>query len=60
VSPRLDLADTVLGNHRVSLKLMGLIAGLREQCRLPLGVIQTYLKMFHRLQLSQGEITAIL
>jgi hypothetical protein len=60
VSPRLDLADTVLGNHRVSLKLMGLIAGLREQCRLPLGVIQTYLKMFHRLQLSEGEITAIL
>jgi hypothetical protein len=39
---------------------MSLIATLREQCRLPLGVIQTYLKMFHQLQLSEGEITAIL
>lgn len=60
VSPRPDLADTVLGSHRVSVRLMSLIATLREQCRLPLGVIQTYLKMFHQLQLSQGEITAVL
>ena len=60
VSPRLDLADTVLGNHRVSVRLMSLIAALREQCRLPLGIIRSYLKMFHQLQLSEGEITAVL
>lgn len=60
VSPRLDLADTVLGNHRVSFRLMSLVATLREHCRLPLGIIQTYLKIFHRLQLSEGEITAVL
>ena len=51
VSPRLDLTDTVLGNHRVSFRLMSLIATLREQCRLPLGVIRGYLNMFHQLQL---------
>src|SRR3989338_7862580 len=60
VSPRLDLTDTVLGNHRVSFRLMSLIAALREQCRLPLGIIRSYLKMFHQLQLSEGEITAVL
>ena len=60
VSPRLDLADAVLGNHRVSFRLMSLIATLREQCRLPLGVIRGYLKMFHQLKLSEGEITAVL
>lgn len=60
VSPRLDLAGTVLGNHRVSVRLMSMIATLREQCRLPLGVIRGYLKIFHQLQLSEGEIAGIL
>jgi len=43
-TPPLDLSAQVLGQHRVSLRLMGLIALLREQLRLPLGRIQEYLQ----------------
>lgn len=60
VCPKVDLSTRVLGNHRVSLRLMNLIANLREQCRLPVGVIQKYFETFHRLHLSRGEIVEIL
>jgi hypothetical protein len=60
VTPVLDLSDTVLGQHRVSLRLMAFIALLREQVRLPVAAIQTYLAEVHRLQLSSGEIVAVL
>ena len=58
--PQLDLSDQVLGQHRVSLRLMGVIALLREQLRLPLGQIQAYLQTLHGLHLSRGELAAIL
>jgi uncharacterized coiled-coil protein SlyX len=59
-TPSLDLSEQVLGRHRVSLRLMGLIALLREQLRLPVASIQGYLAEVHRLQLSRGEIVAVL
>jgi len=59
-TPTLDLSDQVLGQHRVSLRLMGQIAMLREQLRLPLGRIQEYLQTLHGLHLSRGELVAIL
>lgn len=60
VYPKLDLSDQVLGNHRVSLRTMSFLAALREELRLPIRVIQGYLKIFHQLHLSYGEITEIL
>ncbi len=60
VSPKIDLSDKVLGNHRVSLKLMSFLSILKEELRLPIGVIQNYLRIFHQLHLSKGEIVEIL
>ncbi len=60
VAPKVDLSDQVLGNHRVSLKLMSFMATLREELRLPVRAVQTYLKIFHKLNLSEGEIVAVL
>lgn len=59
VAPPLDLSSEVLGNHRVSLKLMSYIATLREKERKPIQVIQEHLKHFYNLNLSIGEITEI-
>lgn len=60
VYPKLDLSEQVLGNHRVSLKTMSFLATLREELRLPIRVIQTYLRIFYQLHLSYGEIAEIL
>lgn len=60
VVPPLDLSSVVLGNHRVSLRLMSVIATLREHCRLPIRAIQFYLRVFCLLHLSRGEIVRIL
>lgn len=60
VTPTLDLSEEVLGQHRGGLRLMGVIAILREQLRLPIGLIVRYLQDLHQLQLSRGEVVAIL
>lgn len=60
VVPPLDLSEVVLGSHRVSLRVMSVIATLREHCRLPIQAIQFYLRAFCRLTLSRGEIVRIL
>jgi transposase len=60
VTPGLDLSDTVLGRHRVSLRVMGLIALLREQFRLPVTAIQTYLAAVHHWHVSCGELVGVL
>lgn len=54
------LRGQVLGRHRVSLQTMAMIATLREEGRLPLAVIQWFLQAFYGLELSQGELVAIL
>lgn len=60
-TPKADvLRGEVLGRHRVSLQTMVLIAALREEGRLPIGIIQWYLQAVYGLELSQGEIVAIL
>lgn len=59
VSPRVDLSHQVLGNHRVSLRLMSYIATLRETHRQPVDQIQDHLRTFYQLDLSLGEITEI-
>jgi transposase len=54
------LADEVMGQHRVSRQTMALIATWREEGRLPVRVIQWALQTFWHLELSAGEIVAIL
>jgi transposase len=57
-TPKVDLADTVLGQQRFGLHLLSLIATLREEGRLPIRTIQWYLRVVHALRLSVGAITA--
>ena len=54
------LQGEVLGQHRVSVQTMAMIATLREEGRLPIATIQWMLQAFHGLELAQGEIVAIL
>jgi transposase len=54
------LRGEVLGQHRVSLQSMAMIAALREEGRLPMGTIAWLFQAFYGLELGQGEISAIL
>lgn len=54
------LQGEVLGQHRVSLQTMAMIATLHEEGRLPIGVVQWVLQAFYKMELSEGEIVAIL
>jgi transposase len=58
-TPTVDLSAEVLGQQRVSLRLMALIVVLREHHRLPFGQVQRYLKTVHQLHLSCGELVAL-
>jgi transposase len=59
--PPVDLAGVVAGKrHRLGLRLVSVIATLREEGRLPLATIQWYLQTFHQLHLSQGAIVTVL
>lgn len=60
VTPRIDLSKYTLGKGRIGLNLATSIALMRDRLRLPLNVIQKYLRLFHNLPLSQGEIVEIL
>lgn len=60
VSPEVNFSSQVLGKHRVGIRLMATIALLRDRCRLPIRVIQSYLKLFYSLNLSRGEVLKIL
>jgi transposase len=59
-SPKLDLSGQVLGQSRIGVRLVSLIAYLRSALRLPLRSIQSYLASIHRCRLSEGEIVRLL
>lgn len=59
IYPRPDLSSAVIGNYRIGINLMGLIATMREQERLPIEVIQQHIQIFYRLSISAGEIVKI-
>ncbi len=54
--PKVELAEVVLGRQRLGINLVSLIATLREEGRLPIGIIQWYLRTVHQLHLSVGAI----
>lgn len=57
--PSPDLSSYVVGQYRIGINLMALIATMREEERLPLKMIQQHLKIFYRLKLSVGEIIGV-
>lgn len=60
VLPSLNLSEQVLGRHRVSIRLMSIVAYLCEICRLPRRVVQSTLKTLFGVDISTGEICEIL
>jgi hypothetical protein len=59
-TPRLDLRGVVLGQGRLGVRLISLIAYLRTELRLTVRAIRNYLKTVHELVLSIGEIVEVL
>jgi hypothetical protein len=59
-TPRVDLTGTVLGQQRLGVGLVSLIATLRQVGRLPLEAIQWYLATVHQLHLSVGAVSSAL
>jgi transposase len=60
VQPEVDLKGLVLGKGRISINLTASIVTMRDRLRLPIGMIQGYLKLFYGLSISQGEIVGLL
>src|SRR5215213_5047519 len=58
--PGPDLAGVVVGQGRLGVGLLSLIAVLREELRLPIAAIQRYLASVHGLALSVGAIVGAL
>jgi hypothetical protein len=60
VAPKPDLSGEVIGQRRLSIQTMSLIATLREVARLPLATIRWQLAALHGLRLSIGELVEVL
>lgn len=54
--PKPELSGVVVGQSRLGIGLVSLIATLREEGRLPFATIQWYLQTCHGLQLSRGAL----
>ena len=59
-SPKLDLTGQVLGQGRIGVRVIALIAYLVTTLRVPIRRVQAYLLSLHQLTLSAGEITELL
>ena len=60
-TPKVDLdGQAVVGQGRLGVALLALIASLREQGRLPIETIPWYLQTFHQLDLSVGALVRAL
>jgi transposase len=59
-SPKLDLTGEVLGQGRMGVRLVSLIAYLRQTLRLPVRRVQAYLESVHHLSISSGEIIELM
>lgn len=60
VVPKVDLSAQVVGQHRIGINLMALIADLIINYRVPIRAVQQLLKGLYKLTVSAGEITEIL
>ena len=57
--PQAPLRGVAAGRQRLGINLVGLIAALREEGRLPMRTIQWYLQTAHQLKLSVGAIAGV-
>ena len=57
-TPPAELDSVVLGQQRLGVNLLSLIATLREEGRLPIRSVQWYLDTVHQLRLSVGAIVS--
>jgi hypothetical protein len=57
--PELDVSAEVLGQHRMSLRVMAVVAYLRTACRMPLAGVQDLLEGLYGLRISVGEIVRL-
>lgn len=55
VQPEVDLSSQVVGKQRIGIRLMATIAVLRDRCRIPFRIIQTYLKICYGLNLNSQK-----
>lgn len=55
VMPDVDFSKVSLGKKRIGVNLAATITTMRDRLRLPFIAIQKYLKLFHKLDLSEGE-----
>ena len=60
MKPQVNLSSVVVGKQRIGIRLMSLVAVLREACRQPVGIIQRYLLLLHGLSISRGELVTLL
>ena len=58
-TPEPDWSAFVVGRRRMGISVQSEVSVLREECRLPFGVIQRYLKWRYGLPLSMGELVAL-
>ena len=58
-APQPDWAALTAGRQRFGISVQSEVSVLREECRLPFGVIQRYLKWRYGLGLSKGELVAL-
>ena len=58
--PKLDLSDQVVGNCRLGIRLMSVIADMATSCRMPHRTIQRLLGALYGLRISLGEISEVL
>ena len=58
--PKVALNGVVVGQQRLGVNLISLMVTLREEGRLPLRMIQWYLKTVHQLYLSIGGIVQVI
>lgn len=60
VQPQVNLTESVVGRQRIGVRLMSIIDVLKEEARLPLETIQSYLEIVHNLHLGKGSLVNIL
>ena len=60
VAPKIELSGIAVGQQRIGIRLMSMIAMFKEAFRQPLATIQSYFSILHNLHLSEGEIVSLL
>jgi hypothetical protein len=60
VMPEVEWQKLAVSKRRMGVNLMSLVGVLNDRLRLPVGMIQTYLKLIYELTISQGQIVELL